>query len=182
MRHTQTVDQLVIKPQRQPNSTNYASARIFSDCFSLPCKIGHGGIGIKNAEGDGVTPFGDWKLAYYLYRKDRIKKPVSLLPGFPVKLNDSWCDMATSKRYNQPLGFPMPGTSEALWRNDNLYNLIVVLDHNSLPFIKGRGSAIFIHVAEPSTSHTQGCIALTHSDLLKLLAICKPQTRILIRS
>jgi len=182
MQLTQTVDRLVIKLQNRSNSAGCSSGRLFAGCLSLPCKVGRSGIGTKVTEGDGVTPVGDWKPAYFLYRKDRINKPRSLLPGFSINPNDSWCDIATSKRYNQPLCFLMPGTSETLWRTDNIYDLIIVLDHNSLPFIKGRGSAIFIHIAQPSTIHTQGCIALTQSDLLKVLAICKPQTRILIRS
>ena len=36
--------------------------------------------------------------------------------------------------------------------------------------MKGRGSAIFLHVARPDFAPTEGCVALALPDLLRLLA------------
>ncbi len=178
MTHTQIVDQLLIKSANKFNSNGV----VFTSQANLPCKLGHGGIGQKRGEGDGITPVGNWLMSYFLYRPDRISKPRSYLDGFAFGPNDSWCDLPDSRRYNQPLDFKMPNSSEALWREDQLYDLIIVLNHNTLPAIGGKGSAIFIHVCTEKTKFTQGCIALKQSSLIKLLNVSGPRTRILIRS
>lgn len=183
---TQTVDQVVISSVRKSHSdgrSDGASAGVvFTGQRHFSCKIGRNGIGQKQGEGDGITPIGRWKMGYFLYRADRIGKPQSFLSGFAIKPQDSWCDIPGSRRYNQPLGLTMANSSEALWRQDDLYNVIVVLDHNTCPFVAGKGSAIFVHISNSQTTYTQGCIALNQSDLLKLLVISGPQTEIIVRS
>jgi L,D-peptidoglycan transpeptidase YkuD (ErfK/YbiS/YcfS/YnhG family) len=44
-----------------------------------------------------------------------------------------------------------------------------VLDYNERPRMRGRGSAIFMHVANPGYAPTEGCIALARPHLLRLL-------------
>ena len=177
MTFTQTIDQIVITQPRQPGSNGLINIKH----RYFPCKIGKRGIGQKLCEGDGITPAGQWKMAYFLYRPDKINKPHSLLKGFPVTPQDSWCDMPKSRRYNQPLSFTPENSSEPLWRSDNLYDVIIVLDHNSCPSISGKGSAIFIHICEPQTQYTQGCIALNQANMLKLLRLSGPHTIVLNR-
>ncbi len=178
MARTQLIDRLVISSARKSgcNGLVYANNNYF------PCLLGRSGIGQKTREGDGITPIGCWAMSYLLYRADKIHKPRSFLRSFAISQNDSWCDNVRSRQYNQPLGITLPGSSEGLWRPDNLYDVIVVLDHNVLPGIRGRGSAIFIHIRNTQSKFTQGCIALSHPDLLKILVGCGPQTKIFIRS
>jgi L,D-peptidoglycan transpeptidase YkuD (ErfK/YbiS/YcfS/YnhG family) len=64
---------------------------------------------------------------------------------------------------------PYPASAEALWRPDELYDIVVVLNHNTMPRVRGAGSAIFMHVARPGYLPTEGCIALSRRDLLALL-------------
>ncbi len=59
---------------------------------------------------------------------------------------------------------------EKLWRDDDVYDLIVPLGYNDNPPIAGRGSAIFLHVAKPDYAGTEGCVALAKDDLLDVLA------------
>jgi len=178
MAFTQSIDQLVITKRQKSRS----AGTIHTGQRHFICKIGRSGIKHKSHEGDGITPIGRWTMAYFLYRPDRLLKPKSSLAGFPILPNDSWCDISNSRRYNQPIGFSLPNTSEALWRKDNLYNLIIVLNHNSLPFVSGKGSAIFIHLCNNTTKFTQGCIALKLTDMRNLLAISGPRTKVLIQS
>ena len=177
MAYTQTVDQLVIS---QTNRTDCdAIAQMGTVNFSAI--IGHGGIGQKTREGDGITPAGCWRMAYFLFRADKIKKPFSLLPGFVINRHDSWCDQFPSPHYNQPLAKVLDGTNEALWRSDSLYDIVIVLDHNVFPAISGRGSAIFIHLRERETRFTQGCLAFEKPDITKILKYSKAGTRLLVR-
>jgi len=59
---------------------------------------------------------------------------------------------------------------EELWRQDNLYDLVGVLGWNDAPVERGRGSAIFLHVASPDYGPTEGCVALALGDLQRVLA------------
>ncbi len=176
MMRTQLVDQLVISTTRKTASNGIIRA----NQTDFSCKIGRSGIGIKNREGDGKTPIGSWRMLYFLFRADKIYKPRSSLPGFKISPCDSWCDLSISHRYNYPLARILPQSSEALWRGDNLYDIVVVLDHNTTPNVRGRGSAIFMHLRTKTSNYTQGCIALYQADLQKILRISGPNTKILI--
>ncbi len=175
MPRTQLIDRLVIN-----KTVNNAIIRLNQITFN--CLIGHAGIGQKSREGDGLTPVGRWKLVYFLYRSDRISKPRSQLPGFAIKQQDSWNDRSGSRNYNLPLAITLPNSSESLWRADHLYDIVVILNHNSRPAIPGRGSAIFMHLHGPDSNYTHGCIALNQPDLLKVLGCCGPKTDIIIKA
>ena len=57
-----------------------------------------------------------------------------------------------------------------LWRADAIYDLILVIGHNDDPVVKGAGSAVFVHVARPDWSGTEGCVAFQVEDLRWILA------------
>jgi L,D-peptidoglycan transpeptidase YkuD (ErfK/YbiS/YcfS/YnhG family) len=61
-------------------------------------------------------------------------------------------------------------SADRLKRDDHLYDLVLVLGYNDRPRVRGRGSAIFMHLARPGFAPTAGCIALERRDLLMLLA------------
>jgi L,D-peptidoglycan transpeptidase YkuD (ErfK/YbiS/YcfS/YnhG family) len=135
------------------------------------CALGKGGIRPDKREGDGATPAALLPLRRLLYRADRMPPPVA--PGFrvePLSPADGWCDDPTHLDYNRPVALPHPARHEALWRQDGIYDLIGVLGWNDDPVQRGRGSAIFLHVARPGLAPTEGCIALPLADLCKLLA------------
>ena len=102
------------------------------------------------------------------------------MPTRPIRPDDGWCDAPYHPRYNRPVGLPFAASHERLWRDDPLYDLVVVLDFNIRPRRQGAGSAIFMHVAKPDFAPTAGCIALQQADLERLLARCGPGTRLLI--
>lgn len=140
------------------------------------CALGAGGVRPAGAkiEGDGATPAGVWPLRWVLYRPDRSGPPKTALRCLPISPEDGWCDAPEDPFYNRPVALPYPASAERLWREDGLYDLVVVLGHNDDPVVPGAGSAIFLHVARPDFAPTEGCIATARADLEALLALAQP--------
>ena len=88
-----------------------------------------------------------------------------------------WCDDPKSSKYNKLIKYPFSYGSERLYRSDNIYDIVIVLNFNMNPILKNRGSAIFIHVAKNNYSPTKGCIALKKIDLRRLLKIISKDTK-----
>ena len=131
-------------------------------------------MAIRKVEGDGATPVGRFPLRRVLYRPDRGPAPDTALPVAPIGPDDGWCDDPRDPAYNRPVTLPHKGRHERLWRDDGLYDIIVVLGHNDDPVVRGAGSAVFLHVAAPDYGPTEGCVAVTNGDLRALLAACGP--------
>jgi L,D-peptidoglycan transpeptidase YkuD (ErfK/YbiS/YcfS/YnhG family) len=146
----------------------------------FPCAIGCRGRRPKRREGDGITPLGQWPVREVLYRADRVARPRTGLPVRAIRPDDGWCDAPMDRNYNRPVGLPYPASHERMWREDALYDLVIVLGCNDRPRSLGRGSAIFMHLARPDYAPTAGCIALSRADMLKLLARLKPDDSILV--
>jgi L,D-peptidoglycan transpeptidase YkuD (ErfK/YbiS/YcfS/YnhG family) len=136
---------------------------------TLRCALGRGGIRTDKREGDGATPAGRWRLVRALWRPDRGAAPETALPVAPVGRDDGWCDDPASADYNRPVRLPHPASCERMWRDDGLYDLVVVTDHNASPPVAGAGSAIFVHVARPDWGPTEGCVAFPETDLRAIL-------------
>lgn len=147
---------------------------------NLACALGPSGILAKKREGDGATPAGDWGLLEVLYRPDRRARPRTGLPVRPIRPADGWCDAPGDRNYNRAVALPYAASAETLWRDDGIYDLVVVLDHNQRPRRRNGGSAVFLHIARPGFSPTQGCVAFRERDLEWLLARCGPGSRIRI--
>jgi len=147
--------------------------------FEFRCALGKAGIKNKTREGDNITPKGTYKAIKLFCRTDKISKIKTVLKKFKIKKNMGWCDDPRSKFYNKEIKLPSLYTHEKLYRKDNIYDLVVVLNYNFKPIIKNKGSAIFIHVTD-KYKPTQGCIALNKEDLIKLLSLIKKNTKVKI--
>jgi L,D-peptidoglycan transpeptidase YkuD (ErfK/YbiS/YcfS/YnhG family) len=145
------------------------------------CVVGRGGVTADKREGDGATPCGRFPLRLLLFRPDRLQAMTTGLPVRILQPNDGWCDEPGDVNYNRQVKRPYAGRHEALWRNDPLYDLMIVIGYNDDPVIAGKGSAIFIHVAPQGDTPTDGCVGLALSVLLKIAALCQPTTHIDIR-
>lgn len=143
---------------------------------SVRCALGKGGLvaADRKHEGDGASPIGVWPIRHVLYRPDRGGPPQTALPASPIAADDGWCDAPGDSHYNQPVKHPYPASAERMWREDGVYDLVVVLGHNDDPVVAGAGSAIFLHLARPDYSPTEGCVALARPDLERLLAMARP--------
>jgi L,D-peptidoglycan transpeptidase YkuD (ErfK/YbiS/YcfS/YnhG family) len=147
------------------------------------CALGPAGVVAAGAkrEGDGASPAGIWPIRRVLWRPDRGGPPRTALPQQPIAPDDGWCDAPDDPAYNQPVKLPYPASAEALWRDDGLYDLVVVLGHNDDPPVAGLGSAIFLHLARPDYAPTHGCVAVARDDLEALLAMANPGDALEIR-
>lgn len=132
--------------------------------------IGRGGVRTDKREGDGATPAGILVLRGVLYRADRGPPPRATVPVAPIAPGDGWCDDPSHRDYNRAVVLPHPGRHEALWREDAVYDVVGVLGWNDAPVERGRGSAIFLHVARSDYAPTEGCVALAAADLRAMLA------------
>ena len=148
--------------------------------YKAKCAIGKRGIGYKKKEGDLITPKGKYKVKYILYRKDRIQKIQSKIKKIIIKKNMGWCNDPLSKNYNRLVKLPSHYSFEKLYRKENIYDIILVLNYNMHPIIRNKGSAIFIHISKRNYKKTEGCIALKKEHLLKIIKELKSSTKIKI--
>ncbi len=148
----------------------------------FPCAIGKNGITRNKKEGDGCTPSGEYKFKKIYYRADKLGSLNFLINSVKISPNDGWCDEPKSEFYNQFIQFPFSQSAEKLYRDDELYDIVCVIDYNINPIKPGKGSAIFLHVAKPDYIGTQGCVALSKNDLLKIAPQISKNTIIDIRS
>ena len=106
--------------------------------YKAKCALGKRGIGLKRKEGDLITPKGTFKVKYILYRKDRVKKIQSKLKRITIKKDMGWCDDPKSSYYNKLIKLPSKYTYEKLYKKENIYDIILVLNFNMNPVLKKR--------------------------------------------
>ena len=170
------------KKSRRPLASDLRRITVFSSprdrhrghlrcaALTLQCALGRTGAAYLKREGDGATPAGRMRLLSLIVRPDRGPPPRAAALSRPMRRNDGWCEDKTSGRYNCPVRLPSKVAHESMWRDDELYDIVGVLDWNLTPRIRGGGSAIFLHLARPGYRPTAGCIALSRRDLRLLLA------------
>jgi L,D-peptidoglycan transpeptidase YkuD (ErfK/YbiS/YcfS/YnhG family) len=148
--------------------------------FKFRCSIGKAGIKTKIKEGDNITPKGTYKILNIYYRKDRVKKFKSSIKKIIIKKKMGWCDDIKSMSYNKQIRLPSKLSHEILYRKDNIYDIVCVINYNINPILKNKGSAIFLHIAKKNYQKTKGCVALKKNHLIKLLSTIKKNTKIKI--
>ncbi len=148
------------------------------------CAVGRSGVtpACDKREGDGATPAGDWLIRRAFYRPDRQPAPKTRLVCDPLRPDDGWCDDPTDAAYNRPVRRPYAARHEVMWRDDGLYDLIVVLSHNDDPPVPGAGSAVFLHCAAPDFAPTEGCVAVQVDVLAALLEQLAPGDVLRVRA
>ena len=149
------------------------------DNYKVKCSIGKRGIGLKKKEGDLITPRGKYKIKFILYRKDRVKIQAKIRKII-IKRNMGWCDDPNSEQYNTLIKLPSVFKYEKLYKKENIYDIILVLNYNMSPIIKNKGSAIFIHVAKKNYKKTKGCVAIKKAHLLKIVKHLRKNSTVLI--
>jgi L,D-peptidoglycan transpeptidase YkuD (ErfK/YbiS/YcfS/YnhG family) len=147
---------------------------------TVPVALGRGGIRANKREGDGGTPKGTFRPRQLWWRADRHPRPQTFLAIRPIGPEDAWCENPSSRHYNQPIRLDRARSGDRLRRDDHLYDFIVEIDHNSAPRVAGRGSAVFLHLARDNFGPTAGCVSMTKSAMLRLLARLGPKTKIVI--
>jgi L,D-peptidoglycan transpeptidase YkuD (ErfK/YbiS/YcfS/YnhG family) len=159
----------------------YQAGRLTWPGGSARAACGRGGVRADKREGDGASPEGIYPLVATYYRPDRIAAPATGLTLIALRPEHGWVDDPGDPLYNCPVLLPYEARHERMWRDDGLYDLVVVIGYNSDPPVPGCGSAIFLHVARPDFGPTEGCIAVERSVLAELLALIGPGSTITIR-
>ena len=149
--------------------------------YKAKCSIGKRGIGLKKKEGDLITPKGKYKIKHILYRKDRVKIQ-SKIGKITIKKKMGWCNDPHSKQYNKLISLPSEYQYEKLYKKENVYDIVIVLNYNMNPIVKNKGSAIFIHVAKRNYKKTEGCVAIKKAHLLRIVKGLKKNTTVLIEN
>jgi L,D-peptidoglycan transpeptidase YkuD (ErfK/YbiS/YcfS/YnhG family) len=159
---------------------DYRDARLSWSSGAARAAVGRSGVVAQKIEGDGATPAGAFSLVGAFYRADRLPRPQTRLPLRPLAPTDAWVDDPADNNYNRLVSLPYPAHSEALWLDDAVYDLLVVIGYNMAPVVRGAGSAIFLHIARPDFSPTAGCIAIALAALIELMPLLGPSSSITI--
>ena len=144
------------------------------------CTLGRSGVRLDKHEGDGASPIGCFPLRAVFYRADRVAKPATRLPCAAIARDDGWCDAPGDPAYNRKVRLPYPASAESMWREDGLYDIVVVVGHNDDPVVPGAGSAIFLHLKRDDGGPTEGCVGVDRPLAMALIAALGPDDRICI--
>ena len=152
----------------RPRAGNRARGWLTAGPLRIACALGPAGIVRIKREGDRGTPAGRFRLLWGYFRPDRWRPPAAGAPLKPMRRDQGWCEDPSSPRYNRPVRLPAADCTDRMWRDDHLYDLTFVLDQNFSRRAKGRGSAIFFHLAREGLAPTAGCVAIPAKDMRKL--------------
>ena len=148
--------------------------------FYFNCCIGKKGSAKNKKEGDKKTPKGTFGIENLYFRKDRKKRPSTLLKCIEIKKDMGWCDdLHFPKKYNKLLKIEKKIKHEKLKRKDNKYDFLIPIKYNFKKPVTGKGSCIFIHLTK-DYKPTAGCVALKEKDFLIMLKLIKKNTKIKI--
>jgi L,D-peptidoglycan transpeptidase YkuD (ErfK/YbiS/YcfS/YnhG family) len=159
---------------------DYRDGRVTWPGGGTRAAIGRAGVTRHKIEGDGATPAGAFPLLAAFYRADRLSPPRTGLTLRALMPGDAWVDDPADRNYNRLVALPYPAHTEAMWLDEAVYDLLVVIGYNTAPVVPGAGSAIFLHVARPDFSPTAGCIAIAAPVLLALVPRLGPASKITI--
>ena len=155
---------------------------LHSNLGQYACAIGRDGLTKNKIEGDHKTPIGEFKFKKIFYRADKLGEMIFNLPSQVIDKNCGWCDDPGHKNYNQLIKFPFSASAERLYRDDNLYDLLCVINYNTDPIVPGKGSAIFLHISKPNFDGTEGCIAIEKKYIIELSKKIDLKTKLIIKS
>lgn len=147
-----------------------------ADGVEYRCAVGKRGFTQDKTEGDLKTPMGTYLLRLVYYRADRVEVPELQLEAKRITPVMGWCDAPHREEYNTRVRVPVDYSHEALWREDNRYDIIVPIGYNDSPAVMNKGSAIFFHIAAADYAGTEGCVAVSQADMLAILPKIGPET------
>ena len=168
----------LIRVHRSP--LDHRRGRLQAGNLVLPCALGRSGPRPDKREADGASPVGRFRLLQVFYRADHGPRPRTGLPLRRIRAQDGWCDDPADRRYNRLVPLPCGSSHETMWRDDHLYDVVIDIAWTRGPILRGRGSAIFLHLARPGFEPTAGCVAVESAKVRRLLERIGPRTQIRI--
>jgi L,D-peptidoglycan transpeptidase YkuD (ErfK/YbiS/YcfS/YnhG family) len=137
--------------------------------------IGKNGFALLNQkiEGDGKSPTGIFKLGkLFSYEK----QTNTLLENQQITKEDKWIDDVNSTDYNKHIiGKTNAKSYENLLLNTDVYKYCLVIEYNTNPVVKGKGSAIFLHLSVKENSFTAGCVAIKEDYMKSMVNWLDPE-------
>jgi L,D-peptidoglycan transpeptidase YkuD (ErfK/YbiS/YcfS/YnhG family) len=127
--------------------------------------VGKNGFALPNqkVEGDGKSPTGIFRLGKLFSYEKQLH---SLLENQQTTKEDKWIDDVNSPDYNKHIiGATDAKSYENLLLNTDVYKYCMIIEYNTNPVIKGKGSAIFFHLALKPASFTSGCVAINEESM-----------------
>ena len=95
-----------------------------------------------------------------------------------IRPDDGWSDDPRDRRYNRLVPLPCATSHEKMWRDDHLYDVVIDIAWNRGPVVRGRGSAIFLHLARPGFRPRKAASPSSARMVRRLLERIGPKTRI----
>lgn len=136
----------------------------------------------EKREGDSEAPAGVFSLGtMFGYGSESPSK--FRYPYRQSTVRDYFVDDVSSADYNKwvSIAADKENTPKAYWgsvekmkRGDHLYEYGILINHNSDPIEKGKGSAIFFHVWRNPGAPTLGCTSMSKENLLQLMSWLDP--------
>jgi L,D-peptidoglycan transpeptidase YkuD (ErfK/YbiS/YcfS/YnhG family) len=138
--------------------------------------IGYNGFSVHKREGDGKTPIGIFSFGT-AFGRDTKPNGMSWKYKKTTKY-DYWIDDVSSKDYNKWITYT--GNPSKRWKSyermtHELYKYGAVINYNTKPIVKGKGSAVFLHIWRGSSSKTAGCVAVEQGNLVSTLKWLNPE-------
>ena len=149
------------------------------DNFIFRCSVGKNGIIKNKREGDKATPKGLFSISKLYYRADRVNKPQTKISTKVITKKMGWCDNPTSCHYNKEFEITKKLKHEKLFKKDNTYDYLIIINYNTKNIKYARGSAIFLHLTK-NYKKTAGCIAVKEKALLIILKLLTKNSKIKI--
>lgn len=143
------------------------------------CSVGLNGFSKNKIEGDKKTPVGTYGFGNLFVRTDRIKNLNTKFKIIDIKKGMAWSDDPKKLNYNKIINTKL-FHKESFYREDNIYDIILVINYNINPIIPFKGSAIFMHLASDNYKPTAGCIAIKLNDFIEILDGLNPKDKITI--
>jgi L,D-peptidoglycan transpeptidase YkuD (ErfK/YbiS/YcfS/YnhG family) len=131
------------------------------------------------AEGDGKAPAGAFAFNSAFGYPPSGSVPWIRMPYVRAEQTYKCVDDVRSRHYNTLVFADQIdsdwNSSEDMLREDELYRLGLVVEHNWAPRTQhGRGSCIFLHIWQGPDRGTAGCTAMAGPDIEKLLSWLDP--------
>lgn len=142
---------------------------------TIPAGIGKNGFAApgEKREGDGKSPSGVFKLGQLFTYGNNVK---TQMPCMQTTSEDKWIDDPESPDYNRHVRGKTDAKSfESLLLKNDYYKYCMVIEYNTNPIEKGKGSAIFFHLNLEPQESTSGCVAISEKDMLRVLNWLDPE-------
>jgi L,D-peptidoglycan transpeptidase YkuD (ErfK/YbiS/YcfS/YnhG family) len=177
--------QLIVATGPKLGST-HGSVRIFNltggawkQVLSAPARFGTYGLidGTKRKQGSRTTPTGIWWPGTWVWGWHKSAPSGTLMPYRPTNQNVWWSDEA--KTYNQWVVSSRRVNGEHLVDVRTQYEYALSSGYNAPPnqVVRGRGTAIFLHIFDPPDYHnglSAGCVAISRADMIRVFRTMNP--------